>query len=179
MKTHSLLRTTGSLLLALLLLAACKRQGPMGPEGPQGPDGQDAAGGGGGGSITTYFTASDAKIEWEGIDGWQGYEVFNLNINKYDWRNYMPLSEDITSKVANGGPVLVSLLMDSKWYTLPSKQAYNNGKGTYDVYINYEIVNGKLNITAKVLNDVEVEIIDVERVRLIVAPTTKLIPLNL
>jgi hypothetical protein len=180
MKTHSLLRTTGSLLLALLLLlAACKRQGPMGPEGPQGPDGQDAAGGGGGGGITTYFTKDDDKIEWEGIDGWQGYGVYNLNINQYDWKNFMPLPETAASQIDAGGLVVVSLLMDDEWHALPYKDEFNNGKGTYSFYMNYEIDNGKLNITGKVLDDVEVILLDVQKVKVVVAPASQAIPLTL
>jgi hypothetical protein len=181
MKPNTMLRkmNDGMLMLLLLLLMACKREGPMGPEGPQGPDGEDAVGSGGGGNVKIYFTDDDAKIKWEGIDGWQGYEVVNLNINKYDWKNYMPMPDSSAAQIDAGALVLVYVKMDDEWHELPFKDQFNNAKGTYAVYVNYEIVNGKINILARVLEDVEVILDDVQKVKIVVAPASKTIPLTL
>jgi hypothetical protein len=165
------------LIVAFLLvsMAACNRQGPMGPEGPQGPDGQDGAGGGGGG-VTTYLTGNNEKFAWEAIDGWSGYEVVELKMAPYD---QLLFPQDASTTMDAGGPVLVSLLIDKEWHALPYKEEFNNGKGTYDYYVNYEIAKGMLRIEAKFLDDVEVEIPNVEKVKVVVVPASKTIPITL
>ena len=163
------------ILLSISLLPACNRQGPMGPEGPQGPDGKDGAGGGGGG-VTTYLTRENDTFEWEPIDGWSGYGVMELKMNPYD---QIPLAEAATAIVNDGGLIQVSLLINKEWHALPFKEEFSNGDGTYDYYVNYEIVNGALRIEAKIRNDVEVETLEVQQLKVVVAPASKTIPLAL
>jgi hypothetical protein len=181
MKYTTTIRKTGSLLIAmLLLLMACDKQGPMGPEGPPGPDGANA-GGAGGSSVTTYFVENELEPFWENVDGWGDYEVYNLAIGSYRWPNLMPLPDTAISKVDNGGMILVYLKIDGAWRRLPFKDGFHNGKGNYDYYFNYEVDGGKIAINAKVLDDIEVNVDEftVERVKIVVAPASATVPLNL
>ncbi len=164
------------ILLSVSLLTACNRQGPMGPEGPQGPDGKDGAGGSSGGGVSIYFAGGGNKIKWDYSDGWSGYGVMSLTV---DESGLVPLPSAAAAQVDGGGLVQVSLLINNEWHSLPFKEEFNNGDGTYDYYVNYEIVNGALRMEAKIRDEIEVELPDVKSIKVVVAPASKTIPLTL
>jgi hypothetical protein len=173
---HRMGRALLLVLLSVSLLTACNRQGPMGPEGPQGPDGKDGAGGGGGGGVTTYLTRPEEQFAWEAIDGWSGYTVMNLKMTSYD---QLLFPQNAATTIDAGGPVLVSLLIDQEWHALPFKESFSNSNGTYEFYVNYEIVNGQLRIEAKISNNAEGGSLEVQQMKIVVAPASKTIPLAL
>jgi hypothetical protein len=181
MKNTSTIKKTGSLLVALLLLLiACDKQGPMGPEGPPGPDGANSGGGGGGG-FSTYFVENELEPFWEKIGAWGDHGVYNLAIGPYRWLNDMPLPDTAVSTINNGGLILVYLKIGDTWRSLPFKDGFHNGEGIYDYYFNYEVKGGKIAISAKALDDVEVDIdkYAVQRIKIVVAPASTTIPLKL
>lgn len=172
MKNTTTNKRTGSLLVAmLLLLMACDKQGPMGPEGPPGPDGQNASAGGG--SFTSYLSAAGKTLKWRAIDGWGGYAIAELDeIN---------LPDSAASMVDNGGVILVYLKMNGAWRRVPYNDGFNDS-GEYDYYINYMYKGGTvfLVIRAKGVNsDEELEPYNVERLKIVVAPATSIVPLKL
>jgi hypothetical protein len=172
MKNTTTNKKTGGLLMAmLLLLMACDKQGPMGPEGPPGPDGQNASTGGG--SFITYLSEEGATWKWMGIDGWGGYAVANLA------EFYLP--DSAASKVDNGGVILVYLKMNNAWRRLPFSDGFND-VGEYNYYVNYGYSEGIVSCYIKAKDadsDEELEIYQVERVKIVVAPATSVVPLKL
>lgn len=120
-------KKTGNLLMAaLLLLAACNKQGPMGPEGPQGPDGPPGADGNGGGSATnirTFISESGSNFSWKGIDGWGGYGVFVLE-------NVAGLPADMADEMDQGAPTVYFISSEDDHWRLPFLTDY----GKYEIF---------------------------------------------
>ena len=93
----------------------------------------------------------------------------------------MPLPDTAVSMINNGGLILVYLKIGTTWRSLPFKDEFQNGTGHYDYYFNYEVEDGKIAITGKVFHTGEVDIDEytVERIKIVVAPASSTIPLEL
>lgn len=152
MKPNTMLRkTTGSLLMLLLLLfTACKREGPMGPEGPQGADGEDATGGGGGGggtsgsNVMSFHTPVNANLKWEVSDGWGGYTVYELNAG----RSGIKLPNNTKGIIDSGFVQVYMVGIEDDYYRLP----YVTDPGKQEIY-EYGFYDNDLKLFAKTKNE--------------------------
>jgi hypothetical protein len=161
-----------SIFITLLLLS-CEREGPMGPEGPQGPDGPpgEDGGGGGGSSVITFTTPPSANLDWQGIDGWGGYGVYELeNYGLGIPESYKKLIEEGLAVVYVEGP-------ENDWYKLPWTWGEKKDH-IYDCFFEgTEVV-----IYAKIKDDAsgaDNDPIEVNKVKVVIAPASKVYTLSL
>ncbi|MBO9564554.1 MAG: hypothetical protein J7621_17370 [Niastella sp.] len=166
-------RMTGLLfILMALLVISCEREGPMGAEGPQGPDGPPGEDGSGGDSnITTFVTPPSASLQWQGIDGWDGYGVYELKNYGFGIpEEYKKFIEEGLAVVYIGGP-------ENDWYKLPWTWGEKKDH-IYDCYFEgTEVV-----IYAKIKDDpngADNDPVSVNKVKVVIAPASKVYTLSL
>ncbi|WEK33426.1 MAG: hypothetical protein P0Y53_13120 [Candidatus Pseudobacter hemicellulosilyticus] len=154
--------------LLLVFLSACSRQGPMGPEGPQGPDGEDAAGGAGGSNLISYNTPAGASFDWEGIDGWGGYDVYALRAQE----GHIQLPEAAAAAADAGFSLLYCTSDEGLVYRLPTLVGLDRS----EIY-EYSMEGQELTIYAKVREGTSVNYI--VQVRVVAAPASETHELSL
>jgi hypothetical protein len=113
--------------LAILMLAACKKDGPMGPEGPEGPAGNPGASGGSGGgtagAVKVYTSDLEMdKFAWSRLETSATYWWLERHPNNSSGNHAFYVS-DPNNEIPNA-MILVYLNMKKgaaapPWYNMP------------------------------------------------------------
>lgn len=124
------------LLMLMILIASCTKEGPqgdIGPIGPAGPLGSVGPAGATGAMGVTGATGTDGEDGEDGLDGNANVTSMTFDLSTASGNSYTLSSEPLSADQVENNVVLAFLKTGGDWYQLPNQAILTNGFYLLDI----------------------------------------------